>query len=200
MGFTIVDGIVAGVILVSAILAYSRGFIREALAIGGWVVAAIAAFIFAPRARLLAEEIPRVGEFIGESCELGVIAAFAAVFVLALLLISLFTPMFSGMIQRSPMAGTDAGLGFVFGVARGVLLVLVALIAYDRLSGDERIAAIDDSRSAAVLVQIAPQIEALIPDEPPEWIRARYAELTATCDLPDDAPDAATPPAADAEE
>ncbi|MCT4682344.1 MAG: CvpA family protein, partial [Roseicyclus sp.] len=49
-GFTLVDGIVAGVIVISAILAYARGFVREALSIGGWILAAVIAFIFAPNA------------------------------------------------------------------------------------------------------------------------------------------------------
>ena len=49
-GFTIVDGVVAVIILISAILAYSRGFVREGMSIAGWIFAAIVAYIFAPRA------------------------------------------------------------------------------------------------------------------------------------------------------
>lgn len=47
-GFTLVDAAVALVVVVSAILAYSRGVVRELLAIAGWVVAAVAAFTLAP--------------------------------------------------------------------------------------------------------------------------------------------------------
>ena len=50
-GFTLVDGVVAAVILLSAILAYSRGFVREALAIAGWIGAAVLAFMFAAAAQ-----------------------------------------------------------------------------------------------------------------------------------------------------
>ena len=52
-GFTLVDGGVAVIIVLSAILAYSRGFVREAMAIAGWVGAAFLAFLFAPQAHLL---------------------------------------------------------------------------------------------------------------------------------------------------
>ena len=52
-GFTIIDAVVAAVIVVSALLAYSRGFVREAMAIAGWIVAAILAYIFAPAAEPL---------------------------------------------------------------------------------------------------------------------------------------------------
>lgn len=183
----LVDGIVAAVIIISAILAYSRGFVREALAIGGWIVAAIVAFMFAPDAVPLIQEVPYVGDFVRESCELGIIGAFAAVAVAALIVISLFTPMFSGIIQRSAVGGVDAGLGFLFGAARGVLLVIVALIAYERLAGDERIALIDESRAVALLGDAQTQIEGAIPEDVPGWFQARFEELTAECAAPTEA-------------
>ena len=40
-GFTIIDGVVAVVIVLSALLAYSRGIVREAMAILGWIAAAV---------------------------------------------------------------------------------------------------------------------------------------------------------------
>jgi len=180
-GFTLVDGIVAGVIVVSAILAYARGFVREVLSIGGWILAAVVAFIFAPNMLPLMREIPVLGDFIGDSCELGIMASFAAVFALALVVISLFTPLFSSAVQRSAVGGVDAGLGFLFGVARGVLLVVVALIAYDRIVGDQQIEMVADSRSAVVFAQLQDSIEAMIPSDAPGWILQRYEQLTGTC-------------------
>ena len=73
-GFTIVDGVVAAYVVVSALLAYSRGFVREAMAIAGWIGAAVLAFMFAPSVEPLVREIPVVGDFIGDSCELSIIA------------------------------------------------------------------------------------------------------------------------------
>lgn len=180
-GFTLVDGIVAGVIVVSAILAYARGLLRETLSIGGWIVAAIVAFVFAPNALPLIREVPYLGEFIGESCELGIMASFAGIFALALVIVSLFTPMFAAAVQRSVIGGVDAGLGFLFGVARGVLLVVVAFIAYDRVVGSEPVAMVADSRSAQVFASVQDQVEAQIPDDAPGWMLARYEQLTATC-------------------
>src|SRR3990167_8663504 len=109
-GFTLVDAGVAGIIVLSAILAYSRGFVREAMA--GWVGAAFLAFLFAPSAQPLVKEIPVLGNFLGDSCELSIIAAFAAVFAIGLVLASLFTPLFSSVVQRSALGGLDQGLGF----------------------------------------------------------------------------------------
>jgi membrane protein required for colicin V production len=180
-GFTIFDGAVAGVILISAILAFSRGFVREAMAIVAWIAAAVVAFWFAPDVVPLIAEVPYLGDFIGSSCELGILAAFTAVFVVALVLISFFTPVFSSAVKNSPLGGLDAGLGFLFGVARGALLVVVALIAYDRIAGDEPIAAIADSRSAAIFAEAQSSVEEQIPTEAPDWIMTRYEQLTGTC-------------------
>ena len=78
-GFTIIDGVVALVIVLSALLAYGRGFIRELMAIVGWIAAAVLAFLFAPRVEPLVREIPVIGDFLADSCELSVIGAFALV-------------------------------------------------------------------------------------------------------------------------
>ncbi len=122
-GFTIIDGVVAVVIVLSALLAYARGFVREALAIAGWIGATVLAFIFADQVVPLIKQIPVLGDFIGDSCELSIIAAFAGVFAVALVVFSIFTPLFSSAVQRSILGGLDQGLGFLFGVARGILLV-----------------------------------------------------------------------------
>ena len=98
--FTVLDGIVAAIILLSAVLAYSRGFVREVLAIGGWVIATVVAYYFAPLAEPLMREVPVLNSFLGNSGELSMIAAFAAVFAVALILVSFFTPLFAGIVQR----------------------------------------------------------------------------------------------------
>ena len=151
------------------------------MSIAGWIAAAVVAFIFAPDVVPLLNEVPYVGDFIGDSCELGILASFAAVFVLSLVLISLFTPVFSSAVQNSPLGGLDAGLGFLFGVARGALLVVVALIAYDRIAGDEPIAAVAESRTAAIFADAQASVEEQIPTEAPDWILSRYEQLTGTC-------------------
>ena len=180
-GFTLIDGVVAAVVFISAILAYSRGLVREVMAIAGWVVAAVVAFLFAPTVEPLMREIPAVGDFLADSCELSVIAAFATVFAGALVVAALFTPLFSSMIRRSALGGIDMGLGFLFGAARGVLLVAVAFIAYDRAVAAGSVPMIDDSRSAAIFATVVEGIERSIPEDAPNWIVQRYEELVAVC-------------------
>lgn len=180
-GFTLVDAVVAGVIILSAVLAYSRGFVREAMAIAGWIGAAVLAFIFAPSAQPLIKEIPVVGDFLKDSCELSIIAAFAAVFAVGLVIAALFTPLFSAAVQRSALGGIDQGLGFLFGVARGVLLVGIAFLVYDRALSSQAIPMVDESRSAKVFASFQTAIDAAVPENAPNWIVARYQDLTAAC-------------------
>ena len=180
-GFTLIDGVVAAVVLISAILAYSRGLVREVMAIAGWVLAAVLAFIFAPTVEPWMREIPAVGDFLADSCELSVIAAFATVFAVALVLAALFTPLFSSMIRRSALGGIDMGLGFLFGAARGILLVAVAFIAYDRAVAPGTLPMMDESRSAAIFGNMVEEIENAIPEDAPQWVVGRYEALVAVC-------------------
>ncbi len=165
-GFTIIDGVVALIIVLSALLAYSRGFVREALAIAGWIAAGIVAFIFAPQLEPLVKEIPMIGEFIADSCELSMIGAFAIVFAIALIVASFIIPLFSSLVQRSALGGLDQGIGFVFGVARGILLVAIAYFVYDTVASAQNIKMIDDNN----------------PEEALGWITAQYESLVGSCD------------------
>lgn len=183
-GFTIVDGVVAAVIVISALLAYSRGFVREAMAIAGWIGATLLAFIFADQVEPLVRQVPVLGDFIADSCELSIIAAFAAVFAVALVVVSIFTPLFSTLVQRSALGGLDQGAGFLFGVLRGILLVAVAFFVYDTVLATQDIAMIEDSRSAKVFARLTGQIEGQDPEAALGWITTQYEQLVGDCGAP----------------
>ena len=183
-GFTVIDGVVAVVIVLSALLAYSRGVVREGMAILGWIAAAVLGFMFGPQVRPLMTEIPVLGDFLTGSCELSVLAGFTAVFTVALVIMSFFTPLFSTIVQRSALGGVDQALGFLFGVARGVLLVAVAFFVYEVVITAQEIAMIDDSRSAIVFGRFTGQIEDQNPEQALGWITAQYESLVSVCDAP----------------
>ncbi|MFK7880485.1 CvpA family protein [Roseobacter sp.] len=180
-GFTIIDGVVALVIIVSALLAYGRGLVREVMAIVGWIAAAVLGFLFAPQVEPLVREIPVVGEFLADSCELSIIGAFALVFAVALIVVSLFTPLFASIVQRSALGGIDQGFGFVFGVARGVLLVAIAFFVYETIVTGETYTVVDESRSAIVFAQISDQIQNSEPEQALGWITQQYETLVGNC-------------------
>lgn len=183
--FTIIDGVVAIVIILSALLAYSRGFVREALAIMGWIAATLVAFIFADQVQPLVRQIPVIGDFIGDSCELSVIAAFAAVFAIVLVIVSIFTPLFSSLIQRSVLGGLDQGLGFLFGALRGILLVAVAFFVYSTVLQSQNIPMVENSRAIAVFSKMTGSIEERDPEAALGWITTQYEQLVGNCGAPE---------------
>ncbi|MCX7890307.1 MAG: CvpA family protein [Rhodobacteraceae bacterium] len=183
-GFTIVDAVVAVIILLSAILAYGRGLVRELLAIAGWVAAAVLAFLFARQFEPLIRQIPVLKDFLADSCELSIIASFAAVFAISLILVSIFIPLFSSAVQRSALGGVDQALGFLFGVLRGLVLVAVAFVVYDRVVVDSTVPVVDDSRSAKVFAQMKDRLNSQMPEDAPGWIVQRYEELVGACGAP----------------
>lgn len=197
-GFTLVDGGSAVILLISAILAYSRGLVREFLSIAGWVAAAIAAFIFAPRVEPLIREVPVLSDIIGESCELSIIAAFTIVFALTLIIVAIFTPLFAGAVQRSALSGFDQGLGFLFGVVRGVALILVALVAYNFIGAELDI--VENSKTKEILSGSEAQIQEAIEKDGEAgqesmvaWMQNRYQELTTSCGAKSTTPKISTP-------
>ena len=179
--FTIIDGIVALVIAVSALLAYARGVVREIMAIAGWIAAAVVAFVFAPQVEPLVQELPVVGEFLAASCELSIIAAFAAVFAAALIVVSFFTPLFSSVVRKSALGGIDRGLGFFFGAARGVLLIAIGFFVYGAVNTGAPHPAVEQSQSAAIFAQLNQKVEEANPEQALGWITTRYELLVGSC-------------------
>lgn len=194
-GFTIIDGIVAAVIILSAILAYARGFVRESLSIIGWIGAAIIAFIFAPTVRPMIAQVPGLDKFLSDSCELATIAGFAVVFAVALVVFSIIVPLFSSVVQRSALGGVDQGMGFLFGVARGILLIVVAFIVYERVMPTQPIAMVDNSRSAQIFKRISGQVGDQIPQDAPSWVVSRYEQMVRGCPVNPSATPATQAPA-----
>ncbi len=179
---TLADLAVVLLVLVSALLAYARGVTREVLAIGGWVLAGLGSFFLAPLLEPLVREIPFVGEFLRSSCTLSLLAAFAVAFGLILVVLSIFTPLVSGVIRDSALGPVDRFLGFLFGVARGVVLVAVLWLLYDlAVPQAQRIDAIEQAQSARLVAEAADLIRAYVPDGVPGWLGARIDGLMAVC-------------------
>ena len=183
-GFTIIDGVVALVIIVSAILAYYRGFVRETLSVCGWILAAVLAYLLAPTVEPLVREIPFVRNVLGNSCELTLIVAFAAVFAASLIVTSILSPLFAGAVQRSAVGGVDRGIGFLFGVLRGAVLIAVALVIYQRVVVSEPIPVVDESRSIAVFSEVTDAIDAQASANAMNWLAQQYDQLIEGCRSP----------------
>lgn len=117
----VADWLILGVTLLSAAVGFYRGFIRETLSLISWILAFWAAFSFAERFSVY---------FVSyiESPQLRVVAAFAALFVVTLLLLSVISYLLYRLLLVGGIAGTDRILGGLFGIVRAVVLVSVILL------------------------------------------------------------------------
>ena len=159
MPITLLDGVLVGFTLVSAMLAMVRGFSREVLSIASWIAAAAAAFFF------YKPVLPFVQPYIDNS-QLAIAAAAGAVFVVALIVVSLITMKIADLIIDSRIGALDRTLGFLYGAARGVLVVAVALLFFDWLVGTQRPAWITDAKSRPMLERIGDWLEGMLPADP----------------------------------
>ena len=155
----IVDLIVIGVIAISGLLAYFRGFMRELLSILAWVGAAFATrygYIYAlPYAADLGLEEP-----------FSTVAATVGIFVVTLIALSVVASMASGMVQESGAGSVDKALGFAFGLARGALIVALVYLGSTWIWEEEDLPVqVTESRSFPAVKLVAGKILTWLPDD-----------------------------------
>ncbi len=119
---TWVDLAVIGVLAISALLAFVRGFAREVLGVGAWVGAVLAAAWAFPYAR------PHFRQWLGTP-DLVDPVTFGAVFVVVLLVLLVISSWIGSLVRRSALGGLDRTLGLVFGLLRGAAVIVIAYIA-----------------------------------------------------------------------
>ena len=116
------DIIVLGIVALSGLFAFVKGFVRAALSIGTWVAAAFIAIYAFPLA------LPYVARFITNQTAAQV-ATGLALFIVPLFVLTLVTSAIANRVQGSSLSALDRTLGFVFGLARGAVLVCAAYLA-----------------------------------------------------------------------
>lgn len=118
-----VDLVVLAVLLLSGLLAFTRGLVREALGLGAWVIAAVVASSYGV--------FPYVQPYVAKQFSdpnTANIVAFGGVFVIVLVILWIVAGMLSNIIRGSVLGGLDRTLGLVFGLVRGAVLISVVYI------------------------------------------------------------------------
>ena len=187
MPITIFDGILIGVTLFSAVLAMVRGFSREVLSIASWVGSVAAAYYLYP---LL---VPYAQSYTTDD-RIAIAASAGIIFILALILISFITSRIADFIIDSRIGALDRTHGFLFGAARGILLLVVAVAFWNWLV-DVRSQPdwVRDAKSKPFLDTLVGRLEAVLPEDIEPQIRARITgQETAPVD---GAPATGQPPA-----
>ncbi|WP_421424424.1 CvpA family protein [Agrobacterium rosae] len=191
MPITIFDGIVIAVVLFSAVLAMVRGFSREILSIASWGGSVAAAYYLYPML------LPYARNYTDDD-KIAIAGSAGVIFLVALIIISFITSRIADFIIDSRIGTLDRTLGFLFGAARGILLLVVAVAFWNWLV-DVRTQPtwVTQAKSKPFLDGLVAKLEAALPDNIEPQIRARIlgkpAEGTPEQTPADDAP-ATNPP------
>lgn len=115
------DWAIVATVVLSSLISIKRGFVREALSLATWILAVVIALLFSGQlAVLLADSIttPSVRE----------VVAFAILFIATLLVGAMVNYLISELVRMTGLSGTDRMLGMIFGVARGLIIVMALLM------------------------------------------------------------------------
>jgi len=163
---TLLDIILIAVMVISGLLAMVRGLVREVFAIASWVIAAGVTLYAYPLALPLAKQYIANETF-------AMVATIAAVFLLTLLIVSIITVRISDLVLDSRIGALDRTLGFLFGLARGFLIMVVAFLFFNWLVQNEQGQPewIKDARSRVVLQEAGDWLISILPEDPESLIR-----------------------------
>lgn len=161
MPFQLLDLILAGIMLISGLLALMRGFTREVLSLIAWGAAAVAAYFAIHSAELVG--------FAGQYLQPDIVAKIAVggtVFLIVLIIVSLISVKLSDVVVDSAAGAFDRTLGFFYGLARGLVLVVIAYLFYGWLIPfDRQEDWVKNARSLPVIQSVGEVILSLVPPD-----------------------------------
>ncbi len=156
----LIDILVAAIIVISALLAFSRGVAREVLGIGAWIGAGVATFFGFPHTRPIARDLIPSSELIAD------VVAGLAIFIVVLVILTIVNQLVAGRIQRSPGSALDRTLGFIFGVLRGAVLICLAYMLFGSfVQEDEWPPWVDEAKTMPYIRQGVAAIREVVPEE-----------------------------------
>jgi membrane protein required for colicin V production len=167
MPITLLDIILLVVMLISALLAMVRGFMREVLSIASWAAAAIVTVWAYPKLKPIALQYV-TNDIVASAAAIGV------AFLGTLLLVSIVTIKISDMVLDSRVGALDRTLGFLFGLARGLVIVVVAFLFFAWLVPDRSQPEwVRSAKSRVVLQGTGDWLMSMLPDDPESTILKR---------------------------
>jgi len=167
MPITLLDIILIAVMLISALLAMIRGFMREVLSIAAWGIAAVVTLYSYPKLLPFARTY-----FNNDIVAAGVVVG--AVFLTTLLIVSIITVRFSDMVLDSRIGALDRTLGFLFGLGRGLIIVVIAFLFFAWLVPERSQPEwVRSAKSRVVLQGTGDWLMSMLPDDPESTILKR---------------------------
>lgn len=153
---TAFDISVIAIVALSALLGWWRGFMYELFSLIGWIAAYVVARTFS------AQMAPYIPEAVG-SGSIRSIVAFAALFIVTLIVGAILAWLLARLAKFAGLGGMDGKFGAMFGVLRGVLVVL-ALVWLGGLTSMPQKAWWRDAWSSKPLQQAALYAKDYVPE------------------------------------
>jgi membrane protein required for colicin V production len=168
MPVTILDLVLLAVMLISGLLALVRGFMREILSIAAWGAAALVTLFS------FSKLLPMAKTYFNNDTVAAVVVV-AGTFIGTLIVVSVITVRISDMILDSRIGALDRTLGFLFGLARGLLIVVVAYEFFIWLVPDKQQPDwVRGAKSRVVLASAGEWLKGLLPDDPENTILKKF--------------------------
>jgi membrane protein required for colicin V production len=183
MPITLLDIVLIVVMLISGLLAMVRGFMREVLSITAWVLAA-AATLYS-----YGKLLPLAKQYFNNDI-VAAVAVIGGVFLVTLLVVSVLTIRVSDMVLDSRVGALDRTLGFLFGLGRGLIIVVVAFQFFTWLVPDRSQPEwVKSAKSRVVLAGTGQWLMSMLPDDPESTILNKLKKPhPGDTDSPDAAP------------
>ncbi len=164
MPFSVLDLVVLGIVVISALLAAVRGVTREVLAIIAWVAAAAVAWSLYPML------LPTVKQHV-TSDTVALVASIAAIFLGTLIVVSIITVKISDVVLDSRIGAIDRSLGFLFGAARGFLICVIGWVFLSWLVQGKVPTWATEARSRPMLEKSGDALVAQLPENPEGFLK-----------------------------
>lgn len=115
------DWVILAILVVSSLISLKRGFVKEALSLANWFIAFFIAMSFHSTLASLLEAYvatPSLREML----------AFASLFALTLIVGAMVNNLLVEVVRLTGLGGTDKTFGMIFGLLRGFIIIMAALI------------------------------------------------------------------------
>jgi membrane protein required for colicin V production len=182
MPITLLDIVLLVVMMLSGLLAMIRGFMREVLSIAAWGAAAGATLYTYPKL------LPQAKQYFASDLFAGA-AVVGGVFLGTLLIVSIFTIKISDMVLDSRVGALDRTLGFLFGLARGLVIVVVAFLFFAWLVPEKSQPGwVRDAKSKVVLKGTGDWLISMLPEDTETLLKKFKRPKGGEDQSPDDSP------------
>ncbi len=138
------DVLILIIILISAVLAFFRGFSLELLSISGWIISFYGSFTYGSK-------LVNISNKFINNIFVSNIVSYVFVFIVIFIFFTFLTRKFSVYIKESYVGLIDKSLGFVFGLARGYIIVGLCFFTFDYFYQGKKLDFVDNSKIVPII-------------------------------------------------